>query len=110
MGGTQLRSVESMLRKQQNFDQKRLQVYIKYAQKIKITLSLRQLEKNLSPSEVQELERICTEDLGPKKAAQCMSAQFVDKHNKPILFYFGSRVLTNTPPVSKQIHYSSASG
>ncbi|KAF8956853.1 hypothetical protein BDZ97DRAFT_1763432 [Flammula alnicola] len=95
MGGTQLRSVKSMLRKQQNFDQKRLQ-------KIKITLSLRQLEKNLSPSEVQELERICTEDLGPKKAAQCMSAQFVDKHNKPILFYFGSRVLTNTPPLKIQ--------
>ncbi|KAF8956760.1 hypothetical protein BDZ97DRAFT_1955762 [Flammula alnicola] len=95
MGGTQLRSVESMLRKQQNFDHKRLQ-------KIKITLSLRQLEKNLSPSEVQELERICTEDLGPKKAAQCMSAQFVDKHNKPILFYFGSRVLTNTPPLKIQ--------
>jgi len=72
-----------------------------FAQVIRVPFSLESLKKTLTTDEEEELEAICDNKLGPSQESQCLSAQFVDKNGKPILFYFGERIVRvgEDPPV-----------
>jgi hypothetical protein len=62
-------------------------------QVIRVPFTLASLQKPLKERDREELEVICREDLGPQQDPQCISAKFIDKDGKPILFYFGCRVI-----------------
>lgn len=68
----------------------RYQKFIGFVQVIRVPFTLSSLQK---PLKEKELEVICREDLGPQQDPQCISAKFIDKEGKPILFYFGCRVV-----------------
>ena len=88
------RSEEKMAEKEEKKARLRAEKYKEFVQVIRVPFSLDSLqEKTLSDKEKQILEDICDNDLGPQQEAQCMSAKFVDKDGKPILFYFGSRII-----------------
>ncbi|KDR67074.1 hypothetical protein GALMADRAFT_147499 [Galerina marginata CBS 339.88] len=64
-------------------------MFKKHAQVIRAPCTREDLAK---PQNLQNLEKICHSELGPNKEAQHLSAQFIDKNDKPILFYFGYRI------------------
>lgn len=74
----------------QKLRDKHLQMYLQQATKIQLPLSFKELQKKHS---IKEMEEICRKELGADQPAQCMSAQFIDSNQQPVLFYFGDRVL-----------------
>ena len=78
---------------------RRLNFYMRNAQKIRLPVTLAELQKPLSPKKQADLERICTEELGDQQPARATSAQYLDRNGEPIFFYLGHRVITDEPPV-----------
>lgn len=68
---------------------KKFNLFMKQATVIKVPYTLNDLKK---PQDIEELERICVENLGPNQSAQCISARFVDPQGKTLLAYFGNRI------------------
>jgi hypothetical protein len=75
--------------------------FIKYAQVIRVPLTLEDLNRPFSEQDKSDLEAYCANDLGPGQDSQCISARFVDQNGDPILCYFGERIvrLGDEPPV-----------
>lgn len=71
----------------------RVEKYKEFVQVIRVPFTLDSLSKPLIKVEKEKLEEICDNELGPGQDAQCISAKFVDKDGKPILYYFGCRVI-----------------
>jgi hypothetical protein len=88
-----VRSVASRLRKDKQRNQTRFDNYLKYAQKITLPVTLEKLSKPLSKKGLLKLENIADNRLGPTQPARCTSAQYFDKNGKPLLFYFGKRLV-----------------
>ena len=86
----EVRSLPVRIKKMRKLDEKHLKAYIQQVTKIKLPFTLKSLQMN---QERDDLETVCQEKLGPNMPAQCMSAQFVDSEDEPILFYFGDRIL-----------------
>lgn len=83
-----------MAEKEEKNARARAEKYKEFVQVIRVPFTLGSLEKKtLSGKDKEILENICDNDLGPQQEAQCISAKFVDKDGKPILFYFGSRFI-----------------
>lgn len=85
-GSQSARSLPAREKRQGDLLQRRLAYFRENVTTIKVPFALEDMEKD-----VGKLESICDVDLA-QKSPQCFSAKFVDKNNKPILFYFGSRV------------------
>ena len=76
----------------QQLHAKHLETYMQQVTKIKLPFTLGSLEAKKKDM-VDEMERKCAEELGPNKAGQSLSAQFIDSEGEPVLFYFGDRIL-----------------
>lgn len=78
---------------------RRAQHFMEWAQVIRVPTTLEKLKE--TAVDMEELDQICSVDLGSNKPAQCLSARFVGEDGETLLLYFGRRIVTKdaTPPV-----------
>lgn len=86
---TQAQSDNGWIQKGLRMRKKKLDIFMQQATVIQVLDTLDDLKKS---QDIEKLEKICAEDLGPKQSAQCMSARFVDPQGKTLLVYFGNRI------------------
>jgi len=67
--------------------------YLLYAPKITLPVSLEKLQMPLTPSSTKKLEETTERLLLPSHPARCTSAQYLDRNQVPLLYYFGRRVV-----------------
>ncbi|KAF8867895.1 hypothetical protein CPB84DRAFT_1810481, partial [Gymnopilus junonius] len=86
---SRVRSDEAWIQRNAPMLSKKLALFLKQATVINVPCTLEELKK---PQDEKRLERICVEELGPNRSAQCISARFVDPNGQTILAYFGNRI------------------
>jgi hypothetical protein len=82
------------MKKDDDLNKGRFTNYLKFAPKITVPVTVKELSKSVSKKARLRLEKIIDKDLGPSKPARCTSAQYVDKDGEPLLFYFGRRLVS----------------
>ncbi len=99
-----------ILAKKNQSEAKRIQKEEKKNLKLWLSISRKMLRLygHRSPGEslqgkqdIEKLEAICNNNLGPGREAKHLSAQIIDKDGKPIHSYFGARIIPSDwkPPV-----------
>jgi hypothetical protein len=71
----------------------RYEMYLAYAPKIVLPVSLHNLRKPLTKTSREKMEADSERLLSPSHPARCTSPQYVDGNGKPLLFYFGRRLV-----------------
>jgi hypothetical protein len=66
--------------------------YVETVTQIQLPFTLGSLEDKPNQNQ-KEMEKVCQERLGANQPAQCMSASFIDSEGRPVLFYFGDRIV-----------------
>jgi hypothetical protein len=89
------------MKRDDDWNKKRFVKYLKFAPKITVPVTMKQLRKKMNKKAQLKLEGIIDKELGPSQPARCTSAQYVDKNGEPLLFYFGRRLVSpnEKPPV-----------
>jgi hypothetical protein len=82
-----------LMQKDQQLNENHFQNYLKYTLKITLPVTYEKLTNKLIKKEKDKLEKVMSEDLGPSQPARCTSAQYFDMNGKPLLFYFGKRLV-----------------
>ena len=95
-----VRSTAFLGSKEDNFNEVRFKRYLDDAPKITLPVTLRMLEKPLSKVGLEKLDKVTDALLAPSQPARCTSAQYLDRNGKPLLFYFGRRLV---PKVAKKV-------
>jgi hypothetical protein len=90
---TKVRSDSAWLNKDDKLNIIRFQHYLDYAPKIVLPVTLRMMEKPLTPAGMKKLEEATDKLQDQSQPARCTSAQYLDRNGNPILFYFGRRLV-----------------
>ena len=73
-------------------DALRFQHYLNYAPKIVLPVALHKMTK-VTSDDMKKMATTAQKLLSPTEPARCTSAQYLDRNGKPILFYFGRRLV-----------------
>ncbi|RDB26549.1 hypothetical protein Hypma_005597 [Hypsizygus marmoreus] len=72
--------------------QRRVQNFVRYADKIRVPLRLRDLVRDMDVKGMKaKLEKVCLEELGDEAPSRAFSAKYYDLDDKPLFFYLGVR-------------------
>jgi hypothetical protein len=88
-----VRSDRKRLDKDDKMNLIRFQHYLDHAPKIVLPVTLRSMQKPLTPKGMKKLEELTEKLQDPFQPARCTSAQYLDRNGDPLLFYFGRRLV-----------------
>jgi hypothetical protein len=88
-----VRSKAYLMQNDQQLNENHFQNYLKYAPKITLPVTYEKLTNKLTKKGKDKLEKVMSDELGPSQPARCTSAQYFDMNGKPLLFYFGKRLV-----------------
>lgn len=89
-----MRSDEVWLAEEEEIVERHLDFYFQHVQKIVLPIKFEDLERPVKPKELEKLQDIVNGLIGPSHPARCTSAIYLDQNDKPILFYFGRRLVS----------------